>query len=247
MPTPPDPAELSRPPPRTPSATGRHRRFAPRLPRAELPPLWPTRVLLRRQGSSPGHGPYWLLTWSVDGKTRSRSIPAAQVAATKAQIAECQRLRRLVADLIAVSDDLCQARLKPGTSAVKKKVCQQAFAPALEAEIARLVAPEGDRPTRLRGGRGTCVRRQALQLAAKAVERRLNADRSDAQAKQPALLLRSCGALGGSPSEDLRDRLGARHPRACLLPLPALRQGLVSARPGAGHGLAPACLRASPA
>ena len=66
------------------------------------------------------HGPYWLLTWSVTGKPRSRSVPAAQVAATQAQIAECQRLRRLVADLIAVSDDWCQARLKPSTSAAKK-------------------------------------------------------------------------------------------------------------------------------
>lgn len=68
-----------------------------------------------------GHGPYWLLTWSVNGKTRSRSIPAEQVAATQAQIAECQRLRRLVADLIAVSEEVCQAQLKPSTSAVKKK------------------------------------------------------------------------------------------------------------------------------
>ncbi len=68
-----------------------------------------------------GHGPYWLLTWSVDGKTRSRSIPASRVAATKAQIAECQRLRRLVAELIAVSDELCQSRLPPGTSAVREE------------------------------------------------------------------------------------------------------------------------------
>lgn len=69
----------------------------------------------------PGHGPYWLLTRKVAGKTRSRSIPASQVAATQAQIAECQRLRHLVAELIDVSDDLCQSRLKQGTSAVKKK------------------------------------------------------------------------------------------------------------------------------
>lgn len=69
----------------------------------------------------PGHGPYWLLTWSVGGKTRSRSIPASQVEATKAQIAECRRLRRLVAELIRVSDDLCQSRLRDGSSAVKKK------------------------------------------------------------------------------------------------------------------------------
>ena len=69
----------------------------------------------------PGHGPYWQLTCAVGGKTRSRSIPASEVEATKGQIAECQRLRRLVAELIAVSDDLCQSRLRPGTSAVKKR------------------------------------------------------------------------------------------------------------------------------
>ena len=120
MPTPPDPAELSA------------RRQELRRQLAAIGDLRPGSLVqnFRRCGrpecfcadkQHPGHGPYWLLTWSVDGKTRSRSIPAAQVAATKAQIAECQRLRRLVADLIAVSDDLCQARLKPGTSAVKKK------------------------------------------------------------------------------------------------------------------------------
>ncbi len=69
----------------------------------------------------PGHGPYWLLTRSVNGKTRSQSIPASQVKQTQAQIAECQRLRRLVAELIDVSDELCRSRLGKGTSAVKKK------------------------------------------------------------------------------------------------------------------------------
>lgn len=72
----------------------------------------------------PGHGPYWVLTWSVKGKTRSRRIPPSQVQATRDQIAECQRLRRLVADLIRVSDELCQSRLQSAAaeeSAAKKK------------------------------------------------------------------------------------------------------------------------------
>ena len=67
----------------------------------------------------PGHGPYWLLTRTVKGRTRSQSIPATQVKATQAQIAECRRLRRLVAELIDVSDDLCRSRLKKGTSAMR--------------------------------------------------------------------------------------------------------------------------------
>ena len=60
----------------------------------------------------PGHGPRWILTHPVDGKTRTRTIPADQLDTTRAQIAECQRLRRLVAELIKVSDQACQAKLE---------------------------------------------------------------------------------------------------------------------------------------
>ena len=60
----------------------------------------------------PGHGPRWILTHAVHGKTRTRTIPADQLDATRAQIAECQRLRRLVAELIEVSDQACQAKLE---------------------------------------------------------------------------------------------------------------------------------------
>ena len=78
----------------------------------------------------PDHGPYWLITWSLRGKTRSRSIPASQVEASKAQIAECQRLRRLVAELIDVSDDLCQA-LRPACSltALRRPLASKCFSP----------------------------------------------------------------------------------------------------------------------
>ena len=64
--------------------------------------------------SHPGHGPRWLLTHSVHGKTRTRTIPPDQLHATRVQIAECQRLRRLVAELIDVSDQVCQQRLEAG-------------------------------------------------------------------------------------------------------------------------------------
>ena len=66
----------------------------------------------RAQPGARGHGPQWILTTSVDGKTRSRVIPADAVETTRAQIAECRRRRQLVADLIAVSDRICQARLQ---------------------------------------------------------------------------------------------------------------------------------------
>ena len=60
----------------------------------------------------PGHGPRWILTHSVKGHTRTRTIPTSQLATTRNQIAECQRLRHLVAELIEVSDQVCQQRLQ---------------------------------------------------------------------------------------------------------------------------------------
>ena len=60
----------------------------------------------------PGHGPRWILTHAVEGKTRTRTIPEDQLDTTRAQIAECQRLRRLVAELIELSDQACQAKLE---------------------------------------------------------------------------------------------------------------------------------------
>ena len=73
-----------------------------------------------------GHGPYWLLTWldRDTGKSRGRTIPADAIDGTRAQIAEYQRLRALVRELVEVSGRICDARLevdKPATP-VKKGV-----------------------------------------------------------------------------------------------------------------------------
>lgn len=67
-----------------------------------------------------GHGPYWLLTWldKDTGKSRGRTIPADAVERTRAQLAEHQRLRALVRELVEVSARLCDAQLdadKPAT------------------------------------------------------------------------------------------------------------------------------------
>ena len=63
---------------------------------------------------SRGHGPSWSLTRQVAGKTVTRIIPPDAVAQTQAQVAECQRLRRLTGALMEVSDALCQTRLEAG-------------------------------------------------------------------------------------------------------------------------------------
>ena len=61
-----------------------------------------------------GHGPYWSLTFKVQGKTVTRSIPEAAVERTREQIAEHKRFRALAAELVEVSEQLCQARLAEG-------------------------------------------------------------------------------------------------------------------------------------
>ena len=55
-------------------------------------------------------GPAGLLTYRVGGKTRTRVVPRMALEETRAQIAECHRLRELVAELIEVSEEVCRAR-----------------------------------------------------------------------------------------------------------------------------------------
>ncbi len=78
-----------------------------------------------------GHGPSFSLTRQVEGKTVTRVIPAgAAVERTRAQIAEYRRFRRLVVELVEVSERLCQARLeaerKGAAQPVKKKPSEPA-------------------------------------------------------------------------------------------------------------------------
>ncbi len=73
------------------------------------------------QPGDPGHGPNWFLSRLVKGKMHTRAIPVEALARTREQLAECQRLRALTAELIEVSDRLCQAQLAGGTSATPEK------------------------------------------------------------------------------------------------------------------------------
>lgn len=59
-----------------------------------------------------GHGPSFSLTRVVDGRTQTTIIPAGPaLAEAQSQIGECQRLRRVIAEFIEVSSELCDARL----------------------------------------------------------------------------------------------------------------------------------------
>ena len=61
--------------------------------------------------SDSGHGPKWVLTRTVDGKTRNWSIPDEAVEETQVQVAEYQRFRQLTGALMEVSERLCEERL----------------------------------------------------------------------------------------------------------------------------------------
>ena len=69
-----------------------------------------------REGD-PGHGPVWTLVFNAQGKSKTRVIPPEAVAATRAQVEECRRLRRLTSELIEVSEGLCHARLSASRDA----------------------------------------------------------------------------------------------------------------------------------
>lgn len=60
-----------------------------------------------------GHGPLWMVTHAVAGKTVSKAIPSGPaVDQTRAQIAEHQRFRQLARELVATNEQICDARLE---------------------------------------------------------------------------------------------------------------------------------------
>src|SRR5437870_3741867 len=65
------------------------------------------------KSGSRGHGPSWLLTRTVDGKTVAQRIPSGPaVQQSKQQVAEYKRFRELARELIEISDQICDLRLK---------------------------------------------------------------------------------------------------------------------------------------
>ena len=79
------------------------------------------------QPSAKGHGPSFSLTHSVERKTLTKIIPSAFVEETRAQLAEHQRFRQLARDLVAVNEQICDARMRVGetTTEAKKNSAQR--------------------------------------------------------------------------------------------------------------------------
>ena len=64
------------------------------------------------QEGHPGHGPLYSLTHAIRGKTVTHLIPKGPaVERTLVQVAEYRRFRDLVRQLVAVSEQICQAQL----------------------------------------------------------------------------------------------------------------------------------------
>lgn len=60
-----------------------------------------------------GHGPMWMVTHAVKGKTVSKAIPSGPaVDRTRSQIAEYQRFRELTRELVVTNEQICDARLE---------------------------------------------------------------------------------------------------------------------------------------
>jgi hypothetical protein len=66
--------------------------------------------------ASKGHGPSWILTRAVGGKTLTRSVPAQYVERTRAQIEEHRRFREVVHDFVEVNAQLCESQAQDPTA-----------------------------------------------------------------------------------------------------------------------------------
>ena len=58
----------------------------------------------------PGHGPRWLWTRSVGGKTRTRQLAPAELDKVRAELAAYQQFAALSEQDVAVNEAICEAR-----------------------------------------------------------------------------------------------------------------------------------------
>ncbi|HEV3290067.1 MAG TPA: DUF6788 family protein [Streptosporangiaceae bacterium] len=62
------------------------------------------------QEGRPGHGPRWLWTRSVGGKTRTRQLAPAELDKVRAELAAYQQFAALSEQVVAVNEAICDAR-----------------------------------------------------------------------------------------------------------------------------------------
>ena len=69
---------------------------------------------------SKGHGPLWMITRSVSGKTVSKAIPREEVDTTFKQIDTFHQFQNLVREYIDANIKICDARLEEGKAASRE-------------------------------------------------------------------------------------------------------------------------------
>ena len=62
-----------------------------------------------REGD-PGHGPSWVLTRTIQGKTRTRAVATERVSEVRSQVAAYQQFRELIRELIDISTRICELK-----------------------------------------------------------------------------------------------------------------------------------------
>lgn len=76
------------------------------------------------QADHPGHGPYYSLTVKAEGTTVTRHLAAgAELAKVEREIAAFRRFQELVPELVAVNEEICEARPvgAPGDEASERR------------------------------------------------------------------------------------------------------------------------------
>lgn len=69
---------------------------------------------------SKGHGPLWMITRSIRGKTVSKAIPREKVDTTFKQIDTFHQFQNLVREYIDANIKICDARLEEGKAASRE-------------------------------------------------------------------------------------------------------------------------------
>ena len=128
------------------------------------------------------HGPYFNLTRTVGGRTRSRRLSAQQAERARLQVAAGREFRQQVEAYLGGLRAMGRRRAGGGRGGERrygrKKGLQAIFEAEVAAEVEALISPEAVEALDFEALEMT-VRQRALELAARAVERRLNADLSD--------------------------------------------------------------------
>ena len=80
------------------------------------------------EAAHPGHGPYYSLTVKAAGTTVTRHLaPGVELAKVEREIAAFRRFQELVPELVAVNEEICEARpsAEPGGDSIERRTVKK--------------------------------------------------------------------------------------------------------------------------